>query len=424
MFKKNMFKRKKILKSLFGILVIAPVITGFAVNNKSLEPYSVSSLSQNLHAFTNGQKLPGFEVDTSYAKDGYTLLKILNSGEGSAATNSGVGIKIPNFSSSDEQAQESAKNILSTYNSLPSNIVTTGNESNIENIVWVDSTTWNTTGDNKYKIFNLGSTSTYLNYYQNNPNNTSGSTTPTSFAAYNVTTTSQLPAFNQRTITNSDGNTTTENVSEEFLNANGILALQITVSQVNAAATGGAQWESYYVLIPGFGGNLTNNALSNNPMLPSNLYTSGVESVSDGDLNNFLKNSWKENATLVVPKIYLVSRKNDSANGILSFTSSFDFTLPDEIYFSTTFQGVTDTDVSSLSPIAGKNVNVTDNNTYFSQISYDMNFKVDGFQPSPAVSDTQVFIIVIVIIAAAVAISLLGFAVTLVTRKIRFKNKM
>ena len=423
MFKKNMFKRKKILKGLFGLFAIAPVITGFAINNNS-QSHSVSSLSQSLHAFTNGEKFPGFEVDTSYAKDGYTLLKLLSSSEGNTTTNSGIGIKIPNFSSSDEQAQESAKNILSTYNSLPSNIVTTGDESNIENIIWVDGTAWNVTGDNKYKIFNLGSTSTYLNYYQNNPNNTGGSTTPTSFAPYNVTTISQLPAFNQRTTTNSDGNTTTENISEEFLNANGILALQISVSQVNATTTGGAQWESYYVLIPGFGGNLTNNALSNNPMLPSNLYTSGVESVSDRDLNNFLKDSWEENATSVMPDIYLISRKNDSANGTLSFTSSFDFTLPDDIQFSTTFQGVTDTDVSSLSPITGRNVNVTDNNTYFSQVSYDMNFKVDGFQPSPAVSDTQVFIIVIVIIAAAVAISLLGFAVTLVSRKIRFKNKM
>ncbi|MDE5545224.1 MAG: hypothetical protein K2I76_01280 [Malacoplasma sp.] len=425
MFKKNMLKRKKIFKKgLFGILAVTPIITGFLINDNS-QNHNLSSVSQNLQAFSNGQSFPGFVVDTSFASQGYSLLKLLDNSTENQGTESGIGIKIPNFSNSDEQAQENAKNILSTYSGLPSNIVTVGSESNIENIIWVDNTKWNTVGDNKYKIFNLGSTSTYSEYYQNNENAGDGSNVPTSLSDYKVTVSSQLPSFNQRVLTGDDGTTTTENVSEEFLDKNGILALQITVSQFSTASTGGAvQWESFYILIPGFGGNLTNNALSNNPMLPSNLYTSGVDAISDRDLNNFLQSSWQENRTSVVPNISLVSRKNDAANGILSFTSSFNFNLPDDIQFSSTFKGVTDSSISSLTPITGKNINITDTNTYFSQISYDMNFKVNGFQPSPAVSDTQVFIIVIVIIAAAVVISILGFAVTIVSRRIRFKNKM
>lgn len=423
MLKKNILMRKKIIKGLFGIFALSPIIAGFVINNSSNE--SFSGISQNLQAFSNGQKISGFQVDDSYAHEGYTLLNMLNRSENGEDTStiSGIGIKIPNFSSSDEQAHKKAKEILSIYNGLPSNIVTVGNDSNIENIVWVDNSKWNTTGNSKYKIFNLGSTSTYENNSQNNPNSSDGAHVPTSFSGYNITTKSQLPAFNQKTSTDSEGNAVTENISEEFFNSNGVLALQITVSPINTSTTT-AQWQSFYVLIPGFGGNLTNNALSNNPMLPSQLYTSGVDSVSDNDLNNFLVKSWQENSTSVFPNISVVSRNNDSANGILNFTSSFNFALPENIQFSSSFQGVTDSDISSLTPVTGQNVNVTTNNTYLSKVSYDMNFKISGFQPSPAVSDIQVFIIVIVIIASAVAISLLAFGVTTITKKIRFKNKM
>ena len=423
MSKKNMFNKKFLIKSIAGLIAAVPLMAGFTATSSVIKPYSssISTVSKDLKAFENTGELNGFTIDNSFASEGFTLLKLLNNpADGQVATDSGIGIKIPNFSDPTQEAQTKAQEILSAYSGIPSNIVTTGQNSNIEKIIRVDSGMWSTSGNGKYKIFNLGAMSTYSNNYQN----ATAPDSPRDFSSYNLTTESVLPAFNQRSYTDEEGVQKTENISESFFDKNGILALQVTVSKPVAAGT--PTWESYYMLIPGFGGSLTSNASSNNPMLASNLYSSGVKAVSDNDLTSFLNSSWQfDGEKSRVPKISVVSRNNDAGSGILNFSSSFSFDLPQDIPFNGSFQGVTDGNVSNLNPIPGKKIGVDgSNNTYFSKISYDLNFKISGFQPSPAVSDTEVFIIVIVIIAAAVAISIAAFAVTLVTRKIRFKNKM
>lgn len=435
---------------IIGTSIVNSHISKLDINKQSSSSHSDNSSSSNddikisstnkqsdivnTGTTTNADVSSYYQLDTSTASKGYSRLKVLDS-DGKA---SGISIKIPNFSNESETAQATATQILGSYNGIPSNIVTTGTSSNISNIIDIDTSVWKSTSDssNPSKIFNLGAASTYNNNYRNNSNgtsSTSGSTTTTPIAFRTVTSTSALPAFNQVTSTNSDGTTTNTQVTEQFLDDNGILALQVTVVPASINVSQNPTYQSFYLLIPGFGGYLNNNAMSNNPMLPSSYYSSGVSSVSNSSLVSFLSNSFSTSSSQGKPTISVVSRNNDNLQGILNFTSNFTFTNTSGITFSNGFGGVTDNNASSLSATTGKSVAVvsttTTGNNYTNiytsgSTSYDMNFTISGFQPISAISDTNVIIITGVIIATVIIICVAGYFTSKAIKAIRYRNAL
>lgn len=443
-----MSKSKKIKKILIssGLFVTAsfPLIGASIVNNITMSNSKQGTLSNSSNTLqkindslnddistTSGSS---YRLDTSTANEGYSLLKVLDND----GNDSGIAIKLPNFSNSSKKAQSTASQILAAYNSIPSNIVTTGSSSNILNIINIDTSKWKSTSDssNPSKIFNLGATSTYNNNYRNNSSGSAGSsggsstTTPTSFDY--VSSTSQLPAFNQVS-TNVNETTTNTPVTQDYLDNNGILALQITVTSASTTSGQQANYQSYYLLIPGFGGSLNNNAMSNNPMLPSDYYSSGVSSVSNENLIKFLSDSYSSTSESDRPNISISSRDNNNLQGILNFTSTFAFLNNSGISFNNGFAGVTDSNVSSLSSTTGKNVSVVSTttssssytNTYTNTaISYDLNFTVSGFQPMSAVSDSNVMIITGAIIVTVVIFCIVAYLVTKAAKIIRYKHAL
>ncbi|MCF0217935.1 MAG: hypothetical protein HUJ42_02715 [Malacoplasma sp.] len=444
-----MFKKNKKFQSWskflsISTLAIVSLPIGFGVHSNSQNLDSIVKQATALQASVSA-------IDTSTAKDGYNLVHLIKSD----GKDSGIAIKIPDFSNPDAAAQKTANSILNIYQSVPSNLISyvpsapstqgTTSATTLSNLIQFDSTIWQTKDlTNAPRIFNLGSVSTYNNYYQNaaTGNNATGDNTaqtsnlPTNFSSYNLDSTKNLPAL----VYHDNSGGTPIVASEDYLNQNGILALQISVS---ANSTGATQlgWQSFYVLLSGFGGSLTGNASSNNVMLPASYYKNGVNGVSDANLVSFLLSSFstRSNASTSnnsadnasVPNIKIVERNNDNVNGVLSYTSNFLFNIPSNLAFSESFNGITDSQLNSLQDATGSNTGLVavspqgaNANVYYENTSYNLNFVSSGFQPTPPVSNTDVLIIVIVIIAVVVIACVSLYFITKLSRKIRFQKAL
>ncbi|RXY96498.1 hypothetical protein D8X55_03425 [Malacoplasma penetrans] len=415
-------KKKFLLKTAFTALIASAALPiAFSANVN----HQVSKVSNSLNA-TEAQTRTtnNFRLSTSNAANGYNEYRLLDS----SGTDQGIGIKVPNFTNTSESAQNTANTILQMYSGLPSVVSTKGDSTeysdwSISNLISIDATKWQTSGTNVAKIFNLSSYSTYKNNYQNNSTSTA---TPTAFN--NLDADNTLPAFADLRI--SDDNT--QQVTENYLDSLGLLCLQITVTQATNASTGGATWQSFYVMIPGFGGSLKSSKVTkNNIMLPSNYYASGVSSVSNDNLVSYLNSSWENTKGNVSrPNITISSRNNNASSGEMSFTSTFSFDTNIEgsqsnVSLKDSFNGIVDSSTTSFSQTTNQHISVdAGTNVYDTAISYSRTFVSTGFQPSPVVSNQEVIIITSVIIGIIFCLCVLAYIVSLYTRKLRFRNSM
>lgn len=425
-------KKKFLLRT--SILSTLVVLFGSSIGFSTNTVYQISKVSNELNSSKTARVSNNYKLNTDNAANGWNEYRLLKSD----GTDSGIGVKVPNFSNtSSSEAQLEANTILKMYQSLPSTISTKSKDNPqatnpnfkdlaISDLITVDSSKWQTEGTSSVKVFNLSSYSTYKDNYQNNISNTSNQT-PTEFS--NLSIDNSLPAFNDLKLSDDE----TQQVTENLLDSLGILCLQITVTAKSATTSSG--WESFYLMIPGFGGSLSESKIAqNNVMLPTNYYSSGVGSVSNSDLVSYLLSVWQTNKSLSstyasIPTISISSRKNNANTGQINFTSTFSFSTnisnSSGLSFKDSFAGVVDSATTSLTQAINGHISVDNSsNVYNTNISYDRNFVSSGFQPSPAVSNSNVLIITVVIIGVITAICALAFVASTYSRKIRFKNSM
>ncbi len=399
-------EKRKILKclalGLFGTLSIVPAI-GFSVSNNAIvRMEQAQKTGQTL--FSNEQVNPGDNtqtpeesipdnnqggqpdniVDDDILNDGYNLIPV---GE-----DTGLSLKVPNFAENKKNAEK----IASTYRQNPSDINTDlevwNSITSIFNILKIDESKWHgvTTSEikNKPMVMNLSSRNTYINNYINSKDINGN------FIKYSkseLTESSQLPAFEK--IVDDE-----ENITQNYLNEQGILALQISLTSKNAS--NGVS--TFYVLFSGFGTALSNNSASSNPTLPGTLYVNSVRNVSDQVL---LDNIKFESETNLLKSVVPKSRVDNQNEGYISLDAEFNWKIPNVIKFRPGFEGF----IKNVSGDVNDALKFKGNNGYTIENKWNKEFRFLGFQPTADISTNEILQVVLGVIGSVFLISLIGY---------------
>lgn len=321
--------------------------------------------------------------------------------------------------------QDQVQKIRNLYSLKPSTILTNLTAGNgIDETVangGVNGTDW--PSNSIFNILSFGST--FLNASIVQPGNGSASPQVFNLAStdaynsapnqnWNLVQSEALPAFSAN---NSSENASSLVVNQNYLDSIGVLPLEI----VFYTKTGNT-YNSYvmYMMISGFGAELSENDLSSNPVLQSSAYTQMVDQISNSELTSFPKFS---DSSVLPNKISLVSdsRVNDMTTGTISFKLDFSWYTPTDFQFDSTFPGI-----APSTPASGTTVSPSYQNSVSNDMvatSYTQSFKYSGFQPSPNTSTQDVIYILIGIIVGTIVVVILVYIVSiLILRRIREKR--
>lgn len=367
-------------------------------NNQVLEDQTDNPGSENQE---NGSTDSNGSADQEQGK-GYIAIPI---------GQTGISIKIPDFSSNPQKAA----NILNTYNTESQNIDTSiqniGNINNIYSILEFDNTLYGPTNSDVSKrpeIFNLGSKEAYLNNYGNSVvSSTVGQNTWKTYNSSDLTNANSLPAFE-----NKDNE---QKITQSYLNEQGILALQITAFK---QSSGTAQSVGYYILLSGFGTSLSKNSASSNPMLPGNDYVNSVGAVSDQTLlNNIEFDGLGQNN--LTKSVVSGTRINEQNTGTISMEIAFKWSIPENIKFSSGFQGLISQSRANSYTNGGNDQNIVykETNFYKNETDWKKDFTFTGFQPAPNISNVEIIGIVAGVIGSVVVICSIAFLLVKVFKR-------
>lgn len=211
------------------------------------------------------------------------------------------------------------------------------------------------------------------------------------------------------------------NISQDYLDENGILALEIVFFTGNDVNRPSNAWVAY-LMISGFGSRLDTNSSSSKPILPADTYVKTVSELSDQEITNFPQFTSDSNNEKTLPNnksLVQGTRQNDMSTGTVTFDLSFGWTPAQKISFSSSFTGIkpsvnnTQNDDFSY----GNAVSIQNLET-----SYTQRFSYTGFQPSPNTSTEQVIYILAGIIAGTIAVVIVLYFVSIVILK-RIREK-
>lgn len=418
-------KKKSWFKVLITFIISTfALIFAFSFFNNKIDDFYI--LNKKRH---NSQNLQQVNVN---AQNGYALNPILDS-EGKET---GIFLKVPDFSVDPKKAEL----ISTTYNFLPSNLTSTYNVeghqdiTSIFNILEFDKNTWavgnnnsqsGVTANAKPIAFNLSSKRTYDENTYVNPNSTSGNNSEPKKANSLLIKSDKesLPAFGSR----SDNDNIAFN--EDFFDLNGILVVQLVLFDKSEARASDAQegkYKTFYLTISGFSNKLS-EITSNNITLPGELYSNTVFDITDKILLDSIKFSstitptpknFNENLSKEIVKD---SRNNDYSKGKIEFTAQFSWNIKNPVKFNTSFTGLlSDAMKKDNNGKVGLRYDETKSIPVVTKYSRDYEFS--GFQPSPAISDTQVIIIVSSIVSGTIAICTILFLTIFIFQKIKRKR--
>lgn len=410
---------KKVKKILFGTSIFSfctiPSIGTIFCNNQE------SSLNSTLDQSSNVVNLnfsdiveKAIEIKQQNEKLGTTSPGYISVPVG----NTGISIKVPDFSGDKQVAQR----ISSTYKNKPTGIstnisqkITSGNTTsfptnNIYSILEFDKKWANVDDQTNHPVaFNLGRKSDYAD----NKSNVivSGGSEFSSFTFEDLADLSSLPAFDNT-------NDEVQPINEKYLDDNGVLALQVTLTNRSS----NNQKTTYYLLISGFGTGMDKNSSSSNPMLPASEYVNNVGDISNSFL---LKNIKFSSETNLNKEVVNGSRVNNPNSGSISLTAQFNWEIPENIKFKDTFAGIIPLSrTQSGSNTVDESLKYKKENDFSVSTTWSKEFMFSGFQPAPDLSTGALIGLIIGIITTICLVSLISFGLSKLMKAYLSKKRM
>lgn len=364
---------------------------------------------------------------------------------------SGIYLKKPNFANKQQVTE-----LLKSYETLPSNIITTFptnvnnsigrvvnniwtsdpqsidltnlQQNNIFNLLGFDMNKWVLPGNlNGPVIFNLNATSTY---YENRQNLTDASNKLLPFRLQNQ---NALPPFVL------DHEKPENTITTTLLNSYGLLALQIILSNKDNPQIK----SSYYLLIPGFASIINYRSLANQPLLAQDVYLKSVEQINNNEILAALDGGFRPSRAGLVPSCQqsdpnssqcndnsnslkyrlqttITKRDNNTNKGFIDVEVAYQWDIPDFVKFMPNFVGVVPNSNAQNPKINGIEYNqqkeIRVNQTWLQNITFS------GFQRAQALTNQQVIYIIIAILLSVVVINFIFYAIVKTTRFFKYRK--